>query len=383
MGEELYNELLEACALRGDRALIRMSTSYQPAGGPGAKIFPPTYPAANRGELARYVTESRVVDGEVRAAVLLDSVPSQANRCEEALLRARRAGRVQLPLIELQHCGEAEITLTSLQFPHRYADAYLRDSTLDGAPFDRSNLGRALQAATLDDATALFTHDPGSLVYGAWNSHRPGRQSKFPRIYSSELVGWEPQQGARMAGRMDPINLVGAVKPSADGWTYAATGEKTKGEKLSEIGHGNIAPNPAHGGVTVSAASRLATLSFAALDRIRFGGAEAAAEQAARAALAAYALLADRLTFSGNSLWLRSNCDLVVTDDRLSWVVRGGDEKPLTLGAEQAVELFALAQRRAAQVGLAMSTETVVVTPNRELARAIDTSITKAESPGE
>jgi CRISPR-associated protein Csb1 len=79
----------------------------------------------------------------------------------------------------LRHHGETDVTLTSLEFPHRYADAYLRDSTVDGVPFDHSEVGRALQAADLADASSLFAHDPGSLVYGAWNSHRKGRQAKF------------------------------------------------------------------------------------------------------------------------------------------------------------------------------------------------------------
>jgi hypothetical protein len=111
--------------------------------------------------------------------------------------------------------------------------------------------------------------------------------------------GRHPQSGSRMAGRMDPFNLVGVARPSADGWVCAATGEKIKGARLSEIGHGNIAPIPAHGGVTVSGISRMATISFAALDRIRFDAAEAAAQYAARAALAAYGLLADRVAFAG------------------------------------------------------------------------------------
>ena len=196
-------------------------------------------------------------------------------------------------------------------------------------------------------------------------------------------MGRHPQSGSRMAGRMDPFNLVGLARPSADGWVYAATGEKIKGERLSEIGHGNIAPNPAHGGVTVSDISRMATISFAALDRIRFGAAEAAPQYAARAALAAYALLADRLAFAGCSLWLRSNCELAVAEDRLSWGVRGAEERPLLLGPEQAVQLFALAQRRMAEAGLPMNTETLVVTPSRELAKAIDFSMTKADPAGD
>jgi CRISPR-associated protein Csb1 len=164
--------------------------------------------------------------------------------------------------------------------------------------------------------------------------------------------------------------------------------EKVKGEKLSEIGHGNIAPNPAHGGVTITSATRMATVSLAGLDRIGFGprveGSAAVAAVAARAVLAAYALLADRLAFAGPSLWLRSGCDLVTVGDRLEWVNRGGGVEPFELDPGAAVRLFELATRRAAQAGLAMSTETVVLTPTTELAKAIDFSLSKAEgSEGE
>jgi len=123
------------------------------------------------------------------------------------------------------------VTLTSLEFPHRSADAYLRDSTVDGVPFDHSEVGRALQAADLTNASSLFAYDPGSLVFGAWNSHRKGRQAKIPRIYSSELVGWHPQSGSRMAGWMDPFNLVGGcLEPCCSPTTWhfgAATARST------------------------------------------------------------------------------------------------------------------------------------------------------------
>jgi CRISPR-associated protein Csb1 len=185
--------------------VLRVIATYQPAGGPGSKVFPPTYPASDN--KATYQTESRMLDGRERPAVLLDSVPSQANRAEEALLRAQRSDVVSVPLIQVDHDGEASAVLTSLEFPHRYADAYLRDSLLDGVAFDKTDLGRSLQAASLEDATALFAHDPGSLIYGAWNSHRKGRQRKFPRVYASEVIGWDPVEGRRHAGRMDPLNL--------------------------------------------------------------------------------------------------------------------------------------------------------------------------------
>ena len=221
-----------------------------------------------------------MVDGQEREDVLLDSTPSQANRAEEALLRAHRSGVVQVPLLQVEHTGEAPVVLTSLEFPHRYADAYLRDSLLDGVAFDKTDLGRSMMAASLDDATALYAHDPGSLVYGAWNSHRKGRQQKFPRVYASEVIGWDPVVGERNAGRMDPLNLQGAQKPLEVGRGLGATqpaATKVKGEKLSEIGHGNVAPNPQHGGVTIQSAQRMATVSLAGLDRIGFGDASAEA----------------------------------------------------------------------------------------------------------
>ena len=294
----LYDEVVRAVALAGEHAVLRMVTAYQPAGGQGAKVFPPTYPisdAARRstrdgerngdsrtaeglGQTARnrsvpYVIEVRSVDGASRWTVLLDSTPSQANRAEEALLNASRRGKASVPLLEVRHEGDMPVTLTSLEFPHRYADAYLRDTLLDGIPFDRSELGRSMLAATLQDARALLAHDPGSLVFGAWNSHRKGRQQKFPRVYCSEVIGWDPVVGARNAGRMDPRNLQGGQKPRKEGvdWEFTAVSTKAKGEKLSEIGHGNIAPNEQHGGVSISSAQRTATLSLAGLDRIGFG----------------------------------------------------------------------------------------------------------------
>ena len=252
--EAFYGELLSAAALSDERAVIRVTATYEPAGGSGSRVYPPTYP--QDGRPTPYLLEERMCDGKLRPDVVLDTVPSQANRAEESLLRARRAGRVELPLLELRHTGEAPVVLTSLEFPHRYADAYLRDSRLGGEKFDGTELGRSMLASTLTDATGLFTHDPGSLVFGAWNSHRKGRQQKFPRIYASEVVGWDPQPGQRAAGRLDPLNLVGAAKPVAGGdWDYGPLGEKVKGERLSEIGHGNIAPGQQHGGMTISSAS--------------------------------------------------------------------------------------------------------------------------------
>ena len=331
--------------------------------------------------------ETRMVDGAEREDVLLDGVPSQANRAELALLKGLRGGRFKIPLLEISHEGAASVVLTSLELPHRFADAYLRDSEIDGVKFDRTDLGKAFQGASADDAAVLFQHDPGSVVYGAWNSHRKGRQAKFPRIYASEIVGWDPKVGQRKAGRMDPLNLTGNAKPNGaidgDGWSFVAAGEKVKGERLSEIGHGNIAPNAAHGGVTITAAQRFATVSFAALDRLGVGSASHEASVAARTALAAYALLADRLAFSAPSVWLRSGCELVTIDDTLEWVNRGGTSESFTLDTADAIALYNHALQVVADLGLPMSLTTVRLNPGKSLAAAIDFALTKAATAGD
>lgn len=380
--EELYAELAEAVSLEGDRAVVRITTTYEPAGGAGSRVFPPTYPM-NRDSVSPYVLEERRVDGEVRPAVLMDAVPSQANWAESGVLKAIRQGRVRLPLLEIRHKGLAEVTLTSLELPHRYADAYLRDSLIDGVKFDKTELGKAFQAATLQDATSLYRHDPGSLVFGAWNSHRKGRQAKFPRVYSSEIVGWDPKEGNRKAGRMDPLNLTGGRTGAGENWKFKPVEKKTKDERLSEIGLGNIAPNDAPGGVTISSATRFATISPAALDRIGFGSASYPAQVAARVLLASYALLADRLAFGAPSIWLRSGCELVSTEDRLEWVLRGGGVQPFTLNVSDAVALFEHSAAVAAERGLPISTHTVSLVPGPALAEAIDFSLVKAEATGD
>jgi CRISPR-associated protein Csb1 len=380
--ESLYRDLELAVSLSGSRAVLRWSTTYQPAGGAGSKVFPPTYPVGN-GQ-PPYVLEERYFDTGPRRNVLLDSVQSQANRMEEALLRAHRGRVIEVPLMVLEHAGEATATLTSLQLPHRYADAYLRDALLDGQPFDKSELGRSLLAASPDDATAIFRHDPGSLVFGAWNSHRKGRQYKFPRVYCSEVIGWDPVVGQRQAGRMDPMNLQGSHKSSggAEVWTFVPV--KGKGDnRLSKIGHGNIAPNAQHGGVTIASAQRMASLSLAGLDRIGFGPVSTQSAVAARAVLAAYAILADRLAFGGPMLLLRSGCELVMEAERLEWVVRGGGTEPVDISLDCAISLFDNARRRAGEHGIDLSVEPVRLTPTKQLAAAIDFSLTKAVPEGE
>ena len=156
-----------------------------------------------------------------------------------------------------------------------------------------------LRMATVADVRPLFEREPCSLIFGAWDSHRKGRWPKFARLYSSSMYGLDPVVGTRKGGRMDSVNLTGTVDETAKAesdWKFIAEGTKQKGNKLSEIGHGNIAPNPVPGGVTVSEIRRVASISLAGLERLRFGDATADAGRFARAALATLALLTMGLT---------------------------------------------------------------------------------------
>src|SRR5262249_18783238 len=134
MTQELHFE--ELTTVVRTAAAIRVRQHLQPAGGTGDKVFPPTYATGDK--TLKYATETRWVNGADRLCALLDSVASQANRVEEALLAAWETKSLLFPVIGVDFSGDKELvdlgSVTTLQAPHRIADAILRDATdLDGA----------------------------------------------------------------------------------------------------------------------------------------------------------------------------------------------------------------------------------------------------------
>ena len=165
---------------------LRRRQRLQPVGGPGDKIFPPTFKGAV------YAMEQRRVQGRDEPAncVLLDSVQSQANRMELALQEALDMGKIKIPLLEVdftEHDPTGNVEndktneqlidaigkITSLQVPHRVADAILRDSELDGVAFRQSEKGKVLNTISLANATPLFALCPTALLFGMWDSTGP------------------------------------------------------------------------------------------------------------------------------------------------------------------------------------------------------------------
>lgn len=383
------DQLLATVSPDSPYAAIALAAEMRPTGPEGTKVAPPTYPPSPTRE-GPYLIDKRWIGGAEREVVTLDTQQSQGNRCEEGLQDAHDDGLVELPMFELltdvdTDVGARTVRLTSLDLPHRYADAYLRDATLDGVAFDKTEIGKALRLAEPSNARALYEREPYSIVYGAWDSHRKGRQAKFPRVYDSTIIGFDPLLGQRAGGRLDPLNLTGAQQASGEDWDFVPEGDKKKGARLSEIGHGNaLDSGGAHGHVAITAARRLATIHLAALRGIRFGeGVDLAATTAGRAALVALALLGDRLAFGRPAVFLRSGCELAITSETILLERPGGSDEPFDLGIAEAIELFRQAVAHAAEQGLAMATDRIVLTPKDGLAKAIAYAYTKAGSSGD
>lgn len=367
-------------------AAMRCRTTIQPAGGVGDKVFPPTYLGAI------YATEERLVarDGESRRVpcVLLDSVQSQANRMEEALQAAVDEGRIKLPVIEVDFTGIELIDpigkVTSLQAPHRIADAILRDSLYKGTPFRSSEIGKQIDAVSNRNATPLLEFCPTALVFGVWDSTGPkgGLGAKFARSLVSEIVGYNAASGVKTGSRIDPLEIRASAKIfiENDGtWRLAKDNEK-KTVSPSEKNHGNIPPtiDTNAGGVTISHAEQSVVISMPAFRRLRFpvgGEYKPEYDDAARALLLSLGLLAATLA-SDSGMDLRSRC-LLWPSEAPTWELLGKPgEKPqaVEISSDDAVALYNEAVETAVKVGLPYRTDAVVLTPSDSLTKLLQRS---------
>jgi CRISPR-associated protein Csb1 len=402
-------------AVAGESVAIRRVTRLQPAGGKGDKIFPPTYMKEGRAE-TKYAMERRKVPGREQAmlCVLLDSVASQANRMEEALLEAHRRGELKFPIVGVDFSKEEQLDdleqITTLQAPHRIADALLRDSLHEGVPFRQSAIGRAVTDARPNSATAMFKYCPTALVFGVWDSTGPkgGLGSKFQRALVSEVVGIDIETGVKTASRLDPAGIekqAGPVfaKKGSDDWTadpndaekdkksgqpipFSRGGEGKPGQP-SKINHGNIPPtiDSEAGGVTMDHALHTAVLSLPALRRLRFRENLAgevipaiqrdAAEGAARTLLAALALAAIAYQeAAGYDLRSRS---LLVPESggEVEVIARaGGEPTKYVLPPDAARVLLEGALEKAARFGMRWSSDFIALRPTPKLAQLIRVS---------
>lgn len=375
--ESLYERLAAAASLEGADAAVRITADYEPPGGLDEKISPPTYPVGDK-TAPPYLTEKRWRDGELVDVVLVDSRQAQANRCEEALQAEIDAHRMALPHLALRtEVHGTAVRITSLEAPHRSRDAYFRDAQSEsGTRFDAGPVGAALRDARPENAGPLYRHSPADLVYGVWDSHRNLRLApRFPRVYTSEMVGWGAEVGKRAAGRFD-LYVSGGRKVVGGNEDWEP-GDGQKGTNVSRFGHGAIPPNTATkdklipGGAHVQRIGRTASLGFAGLARVRLPELGEGGQRAARAALAALGLLGDRLAFGRPGVFLRSGADLVLVGESVRWVGTAGEE-PFALSVDGARALFELAVERAVSAGATWDAAAVELRPQPKLQQILD-----------
>lgn len=400
-------------AVTGAAAAFRCRRRLQPAGGPGDKVFPPTFAGAV------YAIEQRRVPGRENPVqcVVLDTVQSQANRMELALQDAVGAGRLSLPLVVVDFSaygptGDLEADeaagrlldavgkVTSLQAPHRLADAILRDSELDGTPFRKSDRGKGLNRVSALNATPLFELCPTALIFGMWDSTGPkgGLGPKFERAVVSEIVGVGAEVGDLRRGvRRDPLEIRAAVKvlKAADkSWTVAEPNAKGT-VAPSEVNHSSV-PFPKqrdrktddnyYDGATVEYAEQTTTLSLIALRRLRFpldGTPKPEIDAAARTALAALGLCAATLAFE-SGVGLRSRA-LLWPLEPMTWELldRPGEAPAqFALSSDEALALVADAVKTAKAGGLPWPAQPLELRPSPELVKLVRLSQLRAVAEG-
>jgi len=410
-------------AVQGESVAVRLVQRLQPAGGHGDKVFPPTYATDDRMPL-RYAVEKRKIDGTEKDCVLLDSVASQANRMEECLLEAWEGKALDFPVVGVDFSPYEDLAdigfLTTLQAPHRIADALLRDSLVDSdppIPFRDSDPGRKFTFASVRDATALFRLCPTALIFGVWDSTGPrgGQGAKFQRALVSEIVGVDYSAGVKTASRIDPagiqanVNIYHRADDESD-WTanvdeakkgkrgepipFSRSGAEGKG-KPSAVNHSNVAPSidAKAGGVTIDYALHTAVLSLPALRRLRFptdfagtaleSSRKTEAEVAVRTALASLAIAALAL-MRERGYDLRSRSLLVPEANSHASIeflpASGADPVHYALDVDHACQLVKEASGLAASYGFEWTRQPLILKPMPKLVELIRRSRALAAS---
>ncbi len=314
--ETIRNAVTDATAIRVQARLGTISGSRH--------VLPPTYAGKESKDPPTHNLASDQGSG-VHPWVGIDAAASFANRIEQ---RWRAAGLGLDPL--RVRSVQGEITLSTLQLPHRCFDAILRDSELSGTRFRETAIGRTLIDATPADASALLRFDPAVLLLGGWDStslrgNERARGQKWPAVVVVEISGTNAIPLWRPGGRIDPLGIVrdgnGVIvtgtrsgkSVTVDDVDYRTEGDAGDGEVSadpSHINHGNIPPTLKSKGVLVDAIQLHGSVSLARLRRYRFGGDEAR-DQAVRALLALLGLygIHEEMRLG---LDLRRDCELVV-----------------------------------------------------------------------
>ena len=186
-----FEQLLSACADDGFDDGIRIDADLQPLSGPDGPVKPAVYEGGIYQLDRRWASPG---DAEPTPVIVIDNVPSQTNRLEHALRRDRESSSIPEFILDLSDLpglpAHLPQSLSSFEFPHRNADAYLRDAVLGGQPFVTTAMGQAIFGATAQECGPLMSWFPQALLYGFWQAHlgKKRHNSKHARAWVSEIV---------------------------------------------------------------------------------------------------------------------------------------------------------------------------------------------------
>ena len=381
--------LIAACADESFDDGIRIDTEIEPLSGLGGTVKPAVYEGGTYQMDRRWASPA---DEAPTPVIVIDNVPSQANRLEEALRRHRESIKVPELVLDLSDVGNLPAhlprRLSSLEFPHRNADAYLRDARLGEVDFMRTDLGQAIFGATPQACGPLMAWFPQALLYGFWQSHlgKKRQNTKHARAWVSEIVGWNPAAtDTKVFGlKGDALNLntdetITSNPDDRMKWDIGKV-EKVEGgkrDKLSEIGHGQVpfmGDEATAAAVSFARVTQRATVSFAQLRRITLGPDHSAdADAAARALLVALGLHAHVLAF-GRGFALRSGAELRPKAVAAIWLGSSGDEACKVGDAEATLALLKDAVTHAGSTGVPLDgwdKPSLMLTPKDNLRTAI------------
>ena len=327
---------------------ILYAANYQPTAGAGGKVYPSSYPSEKDGEPNIYASERRRLDGEEVPCVIIDSVQSQANRIESAISEVRSDKKIEFPALEVDLSEYGHGIISTLELPHRAADAYLEHGKIAGKPFASSDLCQSLRNATPRNCSDIYKVDPVSLLFGCWFSRgNNSGKGRFSRMITSEMIAINSIQGVRGSSRLDPFRTdTGGEKVKKEALAKSET-TQSGDMKVSELGFGNIKPSiQMTGGVTCDYVLQNATITLSGLRRLSFGSDEKA-NHAGRVVLASLGLVGLEAMLA-DGVWLRTGCDLYATESKKTIVA--GTEFELDL--KSALKLFSQAVELAAKSGL-------------------------------
>jgi CRISPR-associated protein Csb1 len=364
-----------------EKSMLRLVVNLKPANADGL-TYPPTY------DDGKHIFRPAWIEGKARDAVLLDSVQSQANRLEMAILEALRRGRIDYPDIELKiKAKTGDESYSVLELSHRVYDAALRSSKIDGQPFPKSIIGKAIYSARSERATALFMHAPITLVLGGWDSHGGGGPlvAKLPRVITSEIVGLDAKPVTRGAVKFDPMDIrkdAGPIYEAAEPERhYEVDKNKAKGNKEykpSEFGFGSV-PNLSERGVVITEAVQTSLISCTAVRRLRFECDDSSDRperdlvgQTAIVALGLFGLVA-QMDAGYN---LRSGCDLIpLRKPKLEIIGRTLEEiQEYAVDSNAALNALKIALNNAKGQGLEWSTKKIVAEADDRLVTLVERS---------